>query len=193
MTLRLRYVGDICGRRASDETATGPSRVTRPTTPRGSLRSFASSTSHHTTPRAEQHACPLGDRPPHDAASGARGESTDPQTDRGALRLDQAHRRRTQAPLQRQATKPSLVPHDRSRLQHHQDHRPGRRPSVIHYQHEESRGFATGANPGGDAPRPSRQDHRPSRADLQHPARKPVGPPNAREAEGELGATPSGH
>ena len=50
-------------------------------------------------------------------------ESTDPQTDRGTLRLDQDHRRRTQAPLHRPGPQPSLVPHDRRRLQHHPNRR----------------------------------------------------------------------
>ncbi len=72
-------------------------------------------------PRTRDHAAPRAEHDP--AAStidgrttrhvGHADESTDPQTDRGTLRLDQDHRRRPQAPLHRPGTQPSLVPHDR--------------------------------------------------------------------------------
>ena len=70
---------------------------------------------------------PFHDRRAHHPPPRPRRESTDPQTDRGTLRLDQDHRRRPQAPLHRPATQPGLVPHDRRRLQHHPNRRPRRR------------------------------------------------------------------
>ncbi len=60
----------------------------------------------------------LHDRRAHPPPRRPCRESTDPQTDRRTLRLDQDHRRRPQAPLHRPTTQPSLVPHGWSRLQH---------------------------------------------------------------------------
>ena len=57
-------------------------------------------------------------------------QSTDPAPDRRTVRLDQDHRRRPQAPLQRPTTEPSLVPPRRRHLQPPPNHRP-RRPNRI--------------------------------------------------------------
>ncbi len=74
---------------------------------------------------AEHHPATFHDRRADHPTSRTRRESTDPQTDRGTVRLDENHRRWPQAPLHRPATKPGLVPHDRRRLQHHPHRRPG--------------------------------------------------------------------
>jgi hypothetical protein len=62
------------------------------------------------TPRRPEHVEPhQRDRRSHDPPPEARGQPTDPETDRGALRVDQDHRRWTQAPLHRPTTEPGLV------------------------------------------------------------------------------------
>ena len=79
-----------CRRRRGD----APSPVTRPTTPKGSSPASARSGSRRTSRRTPRTA--LGDRRAHHPPRRPPRESTDPQTDRGTLRLDQDHRRRTQ-------------------------------------------------------------------------------------------------
>ena len=69
----------------------------------------------------------LGDRWSHDPSPRPPRQSTDPQTDRGTLRLDQDHRRRTQAPLHRPSPQPSLVQDHHRRLQPAPHHRPRHR------------------------------------------------------------------
>ena len=55
---------------------------------------------------------------------GHAGQHEDPETDRGTLRLDQDHRRGTQAALHRPRTQPGLVQDHRRRLQPDPHHRP---------------------------------------------------------------------
>jgi len=104
-------------------------------TPERSSPISASATSH----RTEHHPTTLDHRRAHHPTRWARGESTDPQTDRGTIRLDQDHRRRPQTPLRRPRPQPSLVPHDRRRLQHPPNHRTGRHPSLNHHHQESPR------------------------------------------------------
>ena len=100
---------------------------------------------------------------------GTSDESTDPETDRGTLRLDQDHRRRPQTPLHRPATQPSLVPHDRRRLQHPQNHRPRRHTSL---NRRPKHGFANHPNPQRRPDQTPPTARPTSRADFQHPARR---------------------
>ena len=118
------------GHRARDARPASQSRrgdarspATRATTPRVRRR----------RPRARVHAAR---RPEHERnqRSAIDGRTTrhpghavsaaDPQTDRGTLRLDQDHRRRTQAALHRPTTQPGLVQDHRRRLQPDPHHRP---------------------------------------------------------------------
>jgi hypothetical protein len=60
----------------------------------------------------------------------APDQSTDPAEDRRGLRLDQDHRRRSQAPPQGATTQPGLVPPHRRHLQPAPDHRPRRQHRI---------------------------------------------------------------
>ena len=79
----------------------------------------------HAARRPEREREPaISDRRPNDQTCRASGEHADPQTDRGTLRVDQDHRRRTQAPLHRPRTQPSLAQDHSRRLQPDPHHRP---------------------------------------------------------------------
>ena len=98
------------------------------------------------------------DRRAHHPTRRPSDQHADPQTDRGALRLDQDHRRWPQAPLPRPTTQPGLVPHHRRRLQPDPHHRP-RRQARLNRHAARSTGGAN--SPSATRPRTSQHTQGP--------------------------------
>ena len=117
------------------------------------------------TPHVAQNTRSLSDRRQNDPPPRSRRVDADPQTDRGTLRLDQDHRRRTTTPLPRPTTQPGLVQDRHRRLQPPAHHRP-RHPARLTDR------------AGGQQPPPTQPGHahvsrQPAQASLNEPTRHP--------------------
>ncbi len=131
----------------------------------------------HTARRPEHDEPAFGNRRAHDPTPRTSRQPTDPQTDRGTLRLDQDHRRRTQTPLHRPTTQPGLVPNHRRCLQPHPHHHPRHctrltsrtpaRPRQFHEPNHRNRRPTCQADPTPHRPPTARRRH--SNPDFQHP------------------------
>ena len=111
----------------------------------------------------------LSDRRAHHPPPRTSNKPTDPATHRGTLRLDQDHRRRSQAPLPGPATQPGLVPHHDRHLQPPAHHRPQRQ------HHLARRTTPTPAGSHSEHQPRAPQAAYPSTALLPHPARRSSG------------------
>ena len=124
----------------------------------------------HTARRAEHHEPTIRDRWSHHPTPRPRRLAANTQTGRGTVRVDQDHRRRTQASLHRPTTKPGLVQDRSRRLQPHPNHRTRRRTSLTDRpgHPERVRQIEDSAKTGRR--RATRTDTAPSDPEFHHPA-----------------------